>query len=92
MQAFLPAEQFDYGDDVEPVFETRLSRNTVRNESMKTGLTREGGAMRGMFTCGVIDVFMEQTIVFDGVAGISAGAVFGCNYKFPQAEECYEVS
>ena len=59
---------------------------------MKKGLALEGGAMRGLFTCSIFDVFMEQTIVFDGVAGISAGAVFGCNYKFPQAEECYEVS
>ena len=47
---------------------------------MKKGLIMEGGAMRGMFTCGVIDVFMEQNIEFDGAAGISAGAVFGCNY------------
>ena len=44
----------------------------------------EGGAMRGMFTCGVIDVFMEQGIEFDGGAGISAGAVFGCNFKSKQ--------
>ena len=44
----------------------------------------EGGAMRGMFTCGVIDVFMEQGIEFDGAAGISAGAVFGCNIKSRQ--------
>ena len=51
---------------------------------MKTGLVMEGGAMRGMFTCGVIDVFMEHDIEFDGAAGISAGAVFGCNYKSRQ--------
>ena len=51
---------------------------------MKTGLVMEGGAMRGMFTCGVIDVFMEQNIVFDGAIGVSAGAVFGCNYKSGQ--------
>lgn len=51
---------------------------------MKTGLVMEGGAMRGMFTCGVLDVFMEQGITFDGAAGISAGAVFGCNYKSRQ--------
>lgn len=44
----------------------------------------EGGAMRGMFTCGVLDVFMEQKIEFDGAAGISAGATFGCNYKSRQ--------
>ena len=40
--------------------------------------------MRGMFTCGVIDVFMENGIIFDGAAGISAGATFGCNYKSHQ--------
>ena len=51
---------------------------------MKTGLILEGGAMRGMFTCGVIDVFMEHGITFDGAAGISAGAIFGCNYKSKQ--------
>ena len=51
---------------------------------MRTGLVMEGGAMRGMFTCGVIDVFMEHDIEFDGGAGISAGAVFGCNYKSRQ--------
>ncbi len=51
---------------------------------MKTGLILEGGAMRGMFTCGVLDVLMEHGIAFDGGAGISAGAVFGCNYKSRQ--------
>ncbi len=51
---------------------------------MKTGLILEGGAMRGMFTCGVIDVLLEENISFDGVAGISAGAVFGCNFKSGQ--------
>ena len=51
---------------------------------MKTGLILEGGAMRGMFTCGVIDVFMKHGIIFDGAAGISAGAIFGCNYKSKQ--------
>ena len=51
---------------------------------MKTGLILEGGAMRGLFTCGVMDVLMENGITFDGGAGISAGAVFGCNYKSKQ--------
>lgn len=47
---------------------------------MKTGLVLEGGAMRGMFTAGVLDVFMENNVIVDGVIGVSAGAVFGCNY------------
>ncbi len=51
---------------------------------MKKGLVLEGGAMRGMFSAGVMDVLMEQGIDFDGVIGVSAGAVFGCNYKSKQ--------
>ena len=51
---------------------------------MKKGLIMEGGAMRGMFTAGVIDVMMEHGIEFDGAIGVSAGAAFGCNYKSKQ--------
>ncbi len=51
---------------------------------MKKGLVLEGGAMRGMYTAGVIDVLMENGIEFDGAVGVSAGAVFGCNYKSRQ--------
>lgn len=51
---------------------------------MKTGLILEGGAMRGMFTAGVTDVWMEHGVTFDGAVGVSAGAVFGCNYKSHQ--------
>lgn len=52
---------------------------------MKTGLVMEGGAMRGMFTAGVLDVLMEKGITaFDGAIGVSAGATFGCNIKSGQ--------
>lgn len=51
---------------------------------LKKGLILEGGAMRGMFTAGVIDVMMENGIDFDGAIGVSAGAAFGCNYKSKQ--------
>lgn len=51
---------------------------------MKKGLILEGGAMRGLFTAGVIDVMMENNIEFDGAVGVSAGAAFGCNYKSGQ--------
>lgn len=47
---------------------------------MKVGLVLEGGAMRGMYTIGVLDVFMENNILVDGVIGVSAGALFGVNY------------
>ncbi len=48
------------------------------------GLVLEGGAMRGMFTCGVTDYLMEKGVRFDGMVGVSAGAAFGCNYKSGQ--------
>ena len=51
---------------------------------MKTGLILEGGAMRGLFTAGVMDVLMENGIEFDGAIGVSAGAAFGVNYKSKQ--------
>ena len=49
-----------------------------------TGLVLEGGAMRGLFTAGVLDVWMENGISFDGTIGVSAGAVFGCNAQSHQ--------
>lgn len=49
-------------------------------EKKKTGLVLEGGAMRGMFTAGVLDVLMEEKIEIDGIIGVSAGALFGVNY------------
>lgn len=46
----------------------------------KTLLLLEGGAYRGIFTAGVLDVLLEDGIFFDAVAGISAGAM--CGYHF----------
>ena len=59
-------------------------RHRGGEQIMKTGLILEGGAMRGMFTAGVTDVLMEHNVTFDGAVGVSAGAVFGCNYKSHQ--------
>lgn len=47
---------------------------------MKTGLVLEGGAMRGMYTAGVLDVFLDNGVHMDSVVGVSAGALFGVNY------------
>ena len=66
-------------------FERQLSKKAVVGNDMKTGLVLEGGAMRGMYTAGVLDVFMEQGITFDGVIGVSAGALFGVNLLSKQA-------
>ena len=50
----------------------------------QTALVLEGGAMRGIFTAGVIDVLMENQITFPACVGVSAGAAFGCNIKSKQ--------
>ncbi len=52
---------------------------------MKT-LVLEGGAMRGLFSVGVMDVLMENGIEFDNIVGVSAGTAFGVNYKSGQKE------
>ena len=51
---------------------------------MKKGLVLEGGAMRGLFTAGIIDVMMEHDVWPDALFGVSAGAAFGCNMKSRQ--------
>jgi len=50
------------------------------SQKEKIGLVLEGGAMRGMYTAGVLDVFLEHGITFDGVIGVSMGAITGCSY------------
>jgi len=46
----------------------------------RLGLVLEGGAMRGIYTAGVLDVFLEAGIMPDVVVGVSAGALHGCSY------------
>lgn len=49
-------------------------------QGTKSGLVLEGGGMRGIYTAGVLDVFMDENIHFDGVIGVSAGAIHGCTF------------
>lgn len=51
---------------------------------MKRGLVLEGGAMRGLYTAGVLDVFLDNGLEFDGIVGVSAGAIFGVNFVSKQ--------
>lgn len=45
-----------------------------------TGLVLEGGGMRGVFTCGVLDFFIDNDISFPYIVGVSAGACNGLSY------------
>ena len=47
---------------------------------MKTGIVFEGGASRTIFSCGVMDAFIEQDIFPDYVIANSAGAANGVSY------------
>ena len=51
---------------------------------MSVGLVLEGGAMRGLYTAGVLDIFMDNGIKVDGIIGTSAGVLFGVNYPSNQ--------
>lgn len=50
----------------------------------RSGLVLEGGGMRGVFTCGVLDNFMERGIRFPYTIGVSAGACNGLSYMSGQ--------
>lgn len=45
-----------------------------------TALILEGGGLRGVFTCGVLDCFMDHDIYFPAIVGVSAGACNGLSY------------
>ena len=51
---------------------------------MKVGLVLEGGALRGIYTAGVLDVLLKNNVKVDKIIGVSAGALFGVNYKSNQ--------
>ncbi|WP_078427094.1 patatin-like phospholipase family protein [Alkalihalobacterium alkalinitrilicum] len=49
-----------------------------------TGLVLEGGGMRGLYTAGVLEFFLEQKLFFPYVIGVSAGACMGASYVSKQ--------
>ena len=46
----------------------------------QVGLVLEGGGMRGLYTAGVLEFFMEQDLYFPYVIGVSAGACMAASY------------
>lgn len=51
---------------------------------MTTGMVLEGGGMRGLYTAGVLDTLLNESIHVDGMVTVSAGALFGINYVSQQ--------
>lgn len=58
----------------------------------KIGLVLEGGGMRGIYTAGVLDYFLEQKIEIPYVIGVSAGACMGSSYVSKQPERNRRVN
>lgn len=59
---------------------------------MMNGLVLEGGGMRGLYTAGVLDLFLDRGIVFDTVIGVSAGACNAVSYLTGQRGRNYHVN
>ncbi len=54
------------------------------NKQSKTVFVLEGGAMRGLYSAGVLDTFLQNDIQTNAIFGVSAGALFGINFKSKQ--------
>lgn len=59
---------------------------------VNAALVLEGGALRGMFTAGVLDVLMEDQIEFAYVNGVSAGSLNGINYISKQSGRSRDIN
>ena len=57
----------------------------------QAGLVLEGGGMKGIYTAGVLDFFMEKEILFSSCYGVSAGACNLCSYLSHQKKRAYRV-
>ena len=57
----------------------------------QAGLVLEGGGMRGVYTAGVLDYFLEQNLMFANNYGVSAGAVMLCSYLSRQKERSIRI-
>lgn len=55
------------------------------------GLVLEGGGMKGIYTAGVLEYFMERDLFFKNCYGVSAGACHLCNYISKQKKRSYHV-
>lgn len=56
---------------------------------MSVGLVLEGGGMRGIYTSGVLDLFLEKNLLFNYCIGVSAGACNAVSYAAKQRKRQY---
>lgn len=58
----------------------------------QAGLVLEGGGMKGVYTAGVLDFFLDRGIEFSNIYGVSAGACHMCSYVSRQRRRALEVN
>lgn len=58
----------------------------------QAGLILEGGGMKGIYTAGILDFFMDKKIMFSDCYGVSAGVCHLCNYLSGQRGRSYRIS
>ena len=58
----------------------------------QAGLILEGGGMKGVYTAGVLDFFLDKGIEFSSVYGVSAGACHMCSYLSKQRGRAIDIS
>ena len=58
----------------------------------QAGLVLEGGGMKGVYTAGVLDFFLDKKIEFSNCYGVSAGACHLCSYLSGQRGRAYAIS
>ena len=57
----------------------------------EAGLILEGGGMRGTYTTGVLDFFMDKNIYFSDIYGVSAGVCHACSYVSKQRGRSFKI-
>ncbi|NLL76670.1 MAG: patatin family protein [Clostridiales bacterium] len=57
----------------------------------QAGLVLEGGGMKGMYTAGVLDFFLDKEIEFSSCYGVSAGACHMSSYLSKQKKRGYRI-
>lgn len=59
---------------------------------IQAGLVLEGGGMKGLYTAGVLDFFLDKDMMFSSVYGVSAGACHMCSYLSKQRGRALDVN
>lgn len=58
----------------------------------QAGLVLEGGGMKGIYTAGVLEFFLDKEIEFSSCYGVSAGACHLCSFLSKQKKRAYRVA